>query len=170
VKGSRVTLVLGVLTALALILSVPGSLREAYERGGFYIFTWAFLADIPKRLAGPGRFRFVMQPVVATLLGIRDGRQDARAGRPPYLLSLLLGGPDRREQMRSGFRSVVNLLLMGILLDSIFQWVILGASYPGAALVVGPVLITTPYAVARALANRVARIRGKAAAGSSVTS
>jgi hypothetical protein len=170
VKGSRVTLVLGVLTALALILSVPGSLREAYERGGFYIFTWAFLADIPKRLAGPGRFRFVMQPVVATLLGIRDGRQDARAGRPPYLLSLLLGGPDRREQMRSGFRSVVNLLLMGILLDSVFQWLILGASYPGAAVVVGPVLITTPYAVARALANRVARARGKAVAGPSVTS
>jgi hypothetical protein len=170
VKGSRVTLVLAVLTALALILSVPGSLREAYERGGFYIFTWAFLADIPKRLAGPGRFRFVMQPVVAILLGIRDGRQDAHAGRPPYLLSLLVGGPDRREQMRSGFRSVVNLLLMGILLDSVFQWVILGASYPGAALVVGPVLITTPYALARALANRVARIRGKALPGPSVSS
>ena len=49
---------------------------------------------------------------------------------------------------------------MGILLDSIFQWVILGQSYPGAALVVGPVLITTPYAIARALANRVARPKG----------
>jgi hypothetical protein len=97
-----------------------------------------------------------MQPTVAILLGIRDGRQDARAGRLPYLLGLLTDGPNRREQMRSGFRSVVNLLLMGILLDSIFQWVILGASYPGAALVVGPVLITAPYAVARALANRAA--------------
>jgi hypothetical protein len=35
---------------------------------------------------------------------------------------------------------------------------ILGQAYPGAALVVGPVLITTPYAIARALANRVARL------------
>jgi hypothetical protein len=34
---------------------------------------------------------------------------------------------------------------------------ILGQAYPGA-LVVGPVLITTPYAIARALANRVARL------------
>ena len=44
---------------------------------------------------------------------------------------------------------------MGILLDSLFQWVLLGISYPGAALVVGPVLITIPYAAARALAGAV---------------
>jgi hypothetical protein len=55
---------------------------------------------------------------------------------------------------------VANLLLMGILLDSVFQWVILGASYPGPALVVGPVLIAAPYAVARALSNRAARVSG----------
>jgi hypothetical protein len=53
-----------------------------------------------------------------------------------------------------GFKTVVNLLLMGILLDSAFQWVILGASYPGAALVIGPVLIVLPYTIARALSNR----------------
>jgi hypothetical protein len=159
VKGSRVTLVLAGLTGLVLILSVPAALREAYERGGLYLFSWAFFADIPKRLTGPGRFRFVMQPAVAILLGIRDGRKDARAGRLPYLLGLLAGGQDRREHLRSGFQSVSNLLLMGILLDSVFQWVILGVSHPGAALVVGPVLITAPYALARARANRAARLR-----------
>jgi hypothetical protein len=61
---------------------------------------------------------------------------------------------------RNGLRSVLNLLLMGILLDSLFQWVILGASYPGAALVVGPVLVGGPYALTRALANRCARRHG----------
>jgi hypothetical protein len=167
VKGSRLTLVLAILTGLVLLLSVPGSLREDYERGGFYVFSWAFLADIPKRLAGPGRFRFIMQPAVAILLGIRDGRGDARAGRPPYLLGILTGTHGRRELMRSGFQSVVNLLLMGILLDSIFQWMILGASYPGAALIVGPVLITGPYALARALANRAARLRTRPSAPAS---
>ena len=164
-RAGRVTLVLAGLTGLALLLSVPGALREAYERGGLYLFSWAFFEDIPRRLTGPGRFRFLMQPAVAILLGIRDGRQDAHAGRPPYLLALLLGGPDRREQMRSGFRSVVNLLLMGILLDSVFQWVILGVSHPGAALVVGPVLITAPYGLARALANRATRLKMRARPG-----
>ena len=44
---------------------------------------------------------------------------------------------------------------MGILVDSLCPWLILGISYPGAAVVVGPVLIMLPYSVARALANRV---------------
>jgi hypothetical protein len=34
---------------------------------------------------------------------------------------------------------------------------ILGQSYPGPALVVGPVLITAPYVIARALTNRAIR-------------
>ena len=69
-------------------------------------------------------------------------------------------GPHRRELARDGLSTVANLLLMGILLDSVFQWMILGASYPGPALIVGPVLITMPYAIARALANRATRGSG----------
>jgi hypothetical protein len=162
-RARRLTLGLAVLTLLVLLLSVPGSLREAFERGGFYLFSRAFVEDLPKRLMGPGRFRFILQPLVATILGIRSGRVDARAGRPPYLLGLVTDHEHRRELMRDGLGSIANLLLMGILLDSVFQWVILGQSYLGAALVVGPVLITTPYAVARALSNRVARVRGSSA-------
>jgi len=148
-----------------LALSVPGSLVHAFHRGGFYLFSQAFLEDIPKRLTGPGRFRFVLQPSVAILLGIRSGRTDARAGRPAYLYGIVFNKTMRRELVRTSFDSVVNLLLMGILLDSIFQWVILGASYPGPALVMGPVLIAAPYSVARALSNRLARV--PAASGAS---
>ena len=61
--------------------------------------------------------------------------------------------------MRTVFATIVNLLLMGILLDSVCQWLILGTSYPGAALVVGPVLIVGPYGMARALSNRLAHRR-----------
>jgi hypothetical protein len=92
-------------------------------------------------------------------LGIRNGISDARNGRPPYLLAILFDGKLRRGLLKEGFSSVVNLVLMGILLDSIAQWLILGASYPGPALVVGPVLISVPYTLARALANRCARLR-----------
>jgi hypothetical protein len=152
----RTTLVLGGLTLLVLLLSLPGAFRDAFDRGGIYLFSRAFLDDLPKRLTGPGRFRFVLQPLIATLLGIRSGMADARAGRPPYLLGLATDRERRSELARDGLATVVNLLLMGILLDAVFQWVILGVSHPGAALVVGPVLITAPYAIARALANRAA--------------
>jgi hypothetical protein len=140
---------------------VPGSLRVAWERGGFYLLSREFLEDLPRRLTGPGRFRFVLQPAIAIALGIAAGRSDSRAGRPPYLLALLLGRGARGELVRSAYESIAHLLLAGVLVDSVCQWLILGASYPGAALVVGPVLIAFPYAAARALANRVASTGGQ---------
>jgi hypothetical protein len=71
----------------------------------------------------------------------------------------LFAGRARGDLVRTSVESIRNLLLMGVLLDVICQWLILGVSYPGAALVVGPVLIALPYAVARALANRITRAR-----------
>ena len=145
------------MTLLVLALSLPGSLRDIYDRGGIYLFSQAFLEDIPKRLAGPGRFRFILQPLMAIILGVLGGLADARAGRPPYLYGVLFHRDLRSELVRSGLETVANLVLMGILLDAVFQWVILGVSHPGAALVVGPALIVFPYSLARALSNRLSR-------------
>ena len=153
-KGWWLILVLAGLTVLVLALSLPGAARDAFERGGIYHFSREFLEDVPKRLVGPGRFRFVLQPLVAIALGIGAGRADRRAGRPPYLQALVLGSAARGELVNSAFRGIANLLMMGILLDAVSQWLILGVSHPGAALVVGPVLIAAPYAAARGLANR----------------
>jgi hypothetical protein len=156
-RGRRITLILAVLTLVVLALSIPGSLREAYARGGLYLFSREFFEDLPKRLAGAGRFRFLLQPAMAAALGIAAGRSDARAGRTPYLYAFVFGGENRGALIRSSVDSIAHLILMGILVDAVCQWILLGASYPGAALVVGPVLITAPYAVARSLANRVTR-------------
>ena len=154
VASRYVTLVLAGLTIFVLLLSVPGSLRSAYERGGFYLFSLEFLADIPKRLVGPGRFRFVFQPLTAAILGILNGLADRRAGVPPYLTGVLFHRQHRARLFKSAISSLANLLMMGILLDAICQRIILGAVYPGAALVLGPVLIMVPYSIARSLANR----------------
>ena len=73
---------------------------------------------------------------------------------PPTSTRFVLGSEDRGRLVRSAYGDVANMVLAGILVDSVCQWLILGASYPGAALLVGPVLIAVPYAAARALANR----------------
>jgi hypothetical protein len=160
-SGPRLlTLVLAVLTVLSLSLSLPASLRDTWQRGGFYVFSREFLDDLPRRLTGPGWFRFVLQPAIAIALGIAAGRSDARTGRPTCPLALLLGREARGELLESAYQSIAHVVLAGILVDSVCQWLILGASYPGAALVVGPVLIAFPYARARALANRVTTPRG----------
>jgi hypothetical protein len=153
-RWAKGTVVLARITLLVLLFSAPVSLREAFDRGGFYLFSRSFIEGIPKRLSGVGRFRFILQPLVATALGIRSGIADARSGRPPYLFGILFRRKFRAELLKSGFATTVNLLLMGILLDSISQWIIFGTSYPGAALVVGPVLVMLPYGMARALTNR----------------
>ncbi len=155
-KRPSARLVIGALTVCVLAVSVPGSLREARDHGAFYLFSARFFEDLPKRLAGPGRMRFLFQPAVAIFLGWRAGRADARDARRSFLHGLFVRGSDRAALLREAAGDIAVLLLMGILLDSVFQWVLLGASYPGAALVVGPVLITIPYAAARALAGAVA--------------
>jgi hypothetical protein len=156
-KSRRTTIVLASLTLLILVLSVPGSLRDAFDRGGIYLFSRAFLEDIPKRFTGPGRFRFILQPLFAFILGILNGLADARSGRPPYLYGILFHQNLRRDLIKDGFSTIVNLLLMGILLDAIFQRIILGVAHPGPALIIGPILIVVPYGLARALSNRLAR-------------
>ena len=158
-KTNRITVILAGLTLLVLLLSSLGAIREAFESGRIYLFSRDFFADIPKRLTGPGRFRFVMQPLIAIILGIRSGVADAREGRPPILEGVLFHREHRRELMSSAFRTVINLVLMGILLDAISQWLILGVSHAGAALVLGPVLILLPYSLARGITNRIARSR-----------
>jgi hypothetical protein len=151
----RLTLALAVLLALVLLLSMPSALRDAYDRGGIYMFSQEFLDDVPRRLTGPGRMRFVVQPTVAILLGIAAGRRDSRAGRAPFLLALVLGKGPRKELLRSAAADIANIVLLGVLLDALSQRIILGMVHPGVALIVGPVLVSGPYMAARALANRV---------------
>jgi hypothetical protein len=168
-KSRLTTIILAGITLLVLVLSMPGALRDTFSRGGLYLFSQAFLEDIPKRFTGPGRFRFVMQPLMAIILGILNGLADARAGRPPYLYGILFHKSLRGDLLRAGFSTIVNLLLMGILLDAVFQRIILGAVHPGPALIIGPSMIVAPYGIARALSNRLTRKAKERAAENSET-
>jgi hypothetical protein len=55
--------------------------------------------------------------------------------------------------------SVRDLVAVAILLDVISQLLILRTVHPAAAVLLGPVLIGMPYAVAHAIANRIAQWR-----------
>ena len=153
------------IAALILVAALPSALRDTIETGRLYLFSWQFIEELPQRFTGPGRLRFILQPSIAILIGLRGGLADARAGRPAYLYGLLLGGENRRELVRSGWAAVRDLVAMGIVLDAVAQLLIYRQVHPGAALVIGPVLIGLPYSVARALTNRlaVALGRGRAA-------
>ena len=99
--------------------------------------------------------------MLAIVLGIRGGLADAKAGNPPYLFGLLFHAGRRREFLRSAVAAIRNLLAAGIVLDIVFQLILYHSVHPGAALVVGPILICIPYAMSRALTTRVAQAMTK---------
>lgn len=144
-----------------LLAALPFATRQLIETGHLYVFSHRFVEDMIARLHGPGRMRFILQPTVATILGIRDGVKDASAGAPPFLSDLLFHKSKRRGLVRSALASVRDLVAVAILLDVISQILILRMVNPFAALLLGPVLIATPYGVSRALANRVASLRAR---------
>lgn len=146
-----------VLAFLVIAIALPFAIVDTIETGRVYLFSRQFLEELPQRFTGPGRLRFILQPMVAIVLGIHGGLADAKAGNPPYLLGLLFGAGRRRELLRSGVAAIRNLVALGIIMDVVFQLVLYRSVHPGAALVVGPILICLPYAVSRALTTRVAR-------------
>lgn len=149
------TSVLYAAVAIVLLASLPGAILTIIRTGDPYLFTEGFFQDILSRLSGPGRLRFIIQPTVALFLGLRSGIKDAQAGLPPFLWALAFRREHRHEMLRTGFISIRDLVAVAILLDVISQLLIFHNVRPGAALLVGPVLITLPYAFTRALANRV---------------
>jgi hypothetical protein len=152
-----------IVTALALLVvaaAIPSAIVDTVETGRVYLFSRQFLEELPQRFTGPGRFRFVMQPTLAILLGVRGGLADARAGNQPYLFGLLFDAGRRRELLRSGAAAIRTLIAMGIVLEVVFQLVIYHSVHPGVALLVGPILICAPYALSRAVTTRLARWSG----------
>jgi hypothetical protein len=153
-----------VVTALALLvvaIAIPFALMDTIETGRVYVFSGQFLEELPQRFNGPGRLRLILQPIIAVLLGIRGGLADAKAGNPPYLFGLLFHAGRRRELLRSAVAAIRNLLAAAIILDMVFQLILYHSVHPGAALVVGSILICIPYAVSRALTTRLAKPAAK---------
>ncbi len=147
------------IVVVVLLASIPGAIRRILQTGDPYLFSQLFFADLLARLTGPGRLRFILQPAVAIVLGVHHGLHDARAHMPPFLWGLLFHRTHRSHLLRSAAFGLRNLLAFAILLDIISQLLIFHHIHPGAALIVGPVLIGIPYAVARALTNRISRAR-----------
>lgn len=110
-------------------------------------------------LSGPGRLRFIVQPLLAVLLGIRDGRRDADAARPPYVVSVLFANEFRRESLMSGLATLTRPLVVAVIVDMAAHYLIFRSVRLWHAVVFGAALIALPYVVTRALTNRIRQKR-----------
>lgn len=113
--------------------------------------------DLIERPDGPMRFRFILQPLMATVAAILHGRQDARAGRSPYFWTMLRNSQERAERLREGLNATARIILLGLVMDVIYQLIVLKTFYPVEALIIAVVLAFVPYVVLRGIVTRIAR-------------
>jgi hypothetical protein len=116
-----------------------------------------FWQELVARPAGPMGFRFFMQPTMAILFAVRDGRRDAQRGQPAYFWALFTEGQHRRAMLLSGWRSLSKLLIVALLLDLVYQAVAIGHFRPLEAIVTAFVLGVFPYLLLRGPVNRLLR-------------
>lgn len=121
------------------------------------LFPQSFGEGLAARMTGPGKGRFVIQPLLAIALGVRDGIADAKQGKPPYFIRVLFKSERKLYVLKSGLEHIAAPLTIGIVLDMVLQWVIFQAVFLLPAIIAGTILVALPYSVARGLSNRVAR-------------
>jgi hypothetical protein len=119
---------------------------------------WARVgSQLIARVSGPMKFRLVLQPAMAAFFAIRAGLADARAGRPPYLWALIWDHGQRGAMLKDGWKSVGRVFILALVLDVVYQIIVLRFVYPGEAIIVAFVLAIVPYLILRGLVTRAAR-------------
>ncbi len=113
-----------------------------------------FLDNLAGRVSGPMHFRIFLQPLMAIIFAIKDGRKDALEGRPAYFWAIFTDPEHRRDLLRSGWKSVGKVFIIALILDAIYQFIELRMFYPGEALYVGFILAIVPYVLLRGPVKR----------------
>ena len=116
-----------------------------------------FVENMNDRVSGPMKFRLLLQPAMAAFFAIRAGLNDARTGKPPYFWSLVTDPAHRVDMLKDGWKGVGKVFLIALLLDVIYQAIVLKFVYPGEAIYVAFVLAILPYLILRGLVTRIAR-------------
>jgi hypothetical protein len=112
--------------------------------------------DLLDRPGGPMTFRFILQPAMAIIAALRDGVSDARLGRTPYLAAIARG-EERSARLWEGVISTARILILGVVMDTVYQWLVLKTFYPGQAAVIAVLLAFVPYLLLRGPIERIAR-------------
>lgn len=113
--------------------------------------------DIAERPGGPMTFRFILQPLMALLAALHDGLKDARTGRSPYFWTVLTDRAERGGRLWEGLIATSRIILLGLVMDGIYQFTVLKTFYPGEMVIIAILLAFVPYLLLRGPIARIAR-------------
>jgi hypothetical protein len=113
-------------------------------------------SQLAARVSGPLKFRLVLQPCMAAFFAIRAGLADAKAGRPPWFWELVSNPPEREDMVKEAWKRVGKIFFLAVVLDVVYQVIVLRFVYPGEALIVAFILAIVPYVILRGPSMRIA--------------
>jgi hypothetical protein len=111
--------------------------------------------DLIARDSGPLHFRLFLQPLVAAILAIRAGWADAWEGRPIFFWTLVREPTQTPTMLRNLWKFVGKVFLVAVVMDVVYQIIVLHWVYPVQTLIVATMLALVPCLVVRAIGNRI---------------
>jgi hypothetical protein len=110
------------------------------------------------RVTGPMNLRLIIQPAVATVLGIRAGLRDAHQNRAPFLWAVLWNPAHRHELLRQGWKDVGKVFILSTILDVVYQLIVHRGVYSLELLITVVTLAIVPYVLLRGPISRIAKM------------
>jgi hypothetical protein len=154
----RLGLLAQVVVASILVLIVVGVVWHGVSIPIFQRIWHDLLARPDARM----RFRFILQPLMAAIVAIRDGLRDARTGNEPYFWTMVGNPSERTRRLNEGLNATARIILLGLVMDAIYQGIVLRRFYPAEAVIVALLFAFVPYVIIRGPAARIARRWGAA--------
>ncbi len=118
-------------------------------------FVTRFFENLGLKLHGPMKFRFVIQPLMSLIFAIKAGMRDSKTGSVPYLWGLFFQKGERKELVTEGWKDVGKIFLIAIIMDIIFQLIVLKTIYPLETILTAFLLAFIPYLIFRGIINRI---------------
>jgi hypothetical protein len=157
------------LARLAVVLLVGFAVFEVLWHGLSTDELHRLWRNILARPGGPMTFRFVLQPTMAAIAAWRDGINDSRLDRTPYLSAIFLGSEKRAARVWEGIVSTGRILIIGIVMDVAYQLAFLDSFFPAESAIIAILLAFLPYALLRGPLARLARHRLPQSSGNRAT-
>ena len=152
-EPQKLSLLAKLVVASILVLIVAGIVWHGVSIATFKRIWYQLI----ERADAPMRFRFILQPLMAAIAAILAGLKDARTGRSPYFWTMLGNPRERVERLKEGLNATARIILLGLVMDAIYQIIVLKRFYPAEAVIVALLFAFVPYVIIRGPVARIAR-------------
>jgi len=113
--------------------------------------------QLVERPSGPMAFRFILQPFMGALVAFIHGRRDAKLGRAPFFWAVMNNREERVGRLREGLNATARIILLGLIIDAIYQVIVLKRFYPVEAVIIAVLLGFVPCVIFQGVFTRVLR-------------